>query len=124
MSIFDSIANTVGSLFEGDVSSAWDSLKDIDGEDLLKGAVKGFSSLREKQDKIASKERDLVSFIERNSRLQDTDQEGKFKPHQNTQFGAGNYSADYQQIQREWASFLTGVADNKSVPGKRYSELN
>lgn len=128
MSIWDTISSSVGSLFDGDASGAWDTLSNIKGDDLFsaaKGAVKGYDALMKGDKAAAQDDRNLLSFLERNSRLQNTDNNWANENQPNKAgFGAQNYSADYKQIQAEWTSFLTGVAGSKTVPGKRYSELN
>lgn len=127
MSLFDAISSSVGSLFDGDVSGAVDSLSNISGSDFFtaaKGAVRGFDSIQQSKDKEMGKEEQLYRFLERNASMQktDTDWAAQNAPNK-TSFGVPKYSADAGDIQREWAAYLQGVANyNPIVPGEKYSK--
>jgi len=123
MSIFDTISDVASSLFDGNTSGAAAAISNSSGSDwfnLAKGAVLGNSAQLDANQKAQTKEEYLYRFLERNTAMQSVSEEGKFQSHPNKQYGAGKFSVDPGDIQKEWAAYLQGVADPSAIPGKLY----
>lgn len=125
MSIFDSISDSISSLYNGDVSGAADALTNSSASDwfnVARTGVKAYGSQLDANAKQQTQEDYLYKFLERNTSMQSTTGNFVNAPDAkvNQKWGAGNYSVDPQDIQREWAAYLQGISDPSAVPGKLY----
>lgn len=117
MSLFDVISSSVSSLFDGDTSGATDAISESSGSDWLGAAKQGIAAFgtaqKQSESKLASDEALLrhLFFQTTENSMNQKFPVSKSRP---------AVSADPQDIQRAWMSYLQGVADPSSVPGKLY----